>query len=193
MTQTSGDNAVTAVSNLTGDYQIDPAHTRIGFSTRHAMVTTVRGSFGEFEGTAHLDEADPSKSSAKITIKAASVTTGQEQRDAHLRTGDFFDVETYPEITFVSTAAEKIDDETYKLTGDLKIRDVEKPLTVEFTYNGSAKDPFGNVRAGFDGRATLNRKDFGLTWNAALETGGFLVSDKIKLEFDVAAVKLADS
>jgi polyisoprenoid-binding protein YceI len=98
-------------------------------------------------------------------------------------------VEAYPEITFVSTAVQQIDEETLRLTGDLTIKDVTKPVTVEFTFNGLAKDPFGNLRAGFEGRAVLNRKDWGLTWNAALETGGFLVSDKIKLEFDVSAVK----
>jgi polyisoprenoid-binding protein YceI len=180
----------TAIQDLTGDYSLDVAHTRVGFTARHAMVTSVRGSFADFEGTAYLDAADPARSSAKLTIKAASISTGQEQRDAHLRSPDFFDVEKYPEITFVSTGAEQLDDDAFRLTGDLTVKDVTKPITVEFAYNGSAKDPFGNLRAGFEGRATLSRKDWGLTWNAALETGGFLVSDKIRLEFDVSAVKL---
>jgi polyisoprenoid-binding protein YceI len=180
----------TAIQDLTGDYSLDVAHTRIGFVARHAMVTSVRGSFGEFEGAVHLDAADPTRSSAKVTIKAASISTGQEQRDAHLRSPDFFDVENYPEITFVSTGVAEVDEETYRLTGDLTVKDVTKPITVEFTFNGSAKDPFGNLRGGFEGQATLRRKDWGLTWNAALETGGFLVSDKVKLEFDVSAVKL---
>jgi polyisoprenoid-binding protein YceI len=179
-----------AIQDLTGTYQLDVAHTRIGFVARHAMVTSVRGSFGEFEGEAHLDAADPTKSTAKVTIKVASLSTGQDQRDAHLRSPDFFDVETYPEITFASTGVEQVDSETYRVTGDLTIKDTTRPVTVEFTFNGSAKDPFGNLRAGFEGKATVNRKDWGLTWNAALETGGFLVSDKIKLEFDVSAVKL---
>lgn len=179
-----------AIQDLTGDYTLDVAHSRIGFNARHAMVTTVRGSFGEFEGTAHLDAADPSQSSAKLTVKVASLTTGQEQRDAHLRSPDFFDIETYPEITFSSTSVEKVDDETYRLTGDLTIKDQTKPVTVEFTFNGSAKDPYGNLRAGFEGKVTVNRKDWGLSWNAALETGGLLVSDKIKLEFDVSAIKI---
>lgn len=179
-----------AIEDLTGDYTLDVAHTRIGFSARHAMVTTVRGSFGDFEGTAHLDATDPTKSSAKLTIKVASLSTGQEQRDAHLRSPDFFDVEAYPEITFTSTSAKRVDDETYRLTGDLSIRHQTKPVTVEFAFNGSAKDPYGNLRAGFEGKATVNRKDWGLSWNAALETGGLLVSDKIKLEFDVSAIKL---
>lgn len=179
-----------AIEDLTGDYTLDVAHTRIGFSARHAMVTTVRGSFGDFEGTAHLDATDPTKSSAKLTIKVASLSTGQEQRDAHLRSPDFFDVEANPEITFTSTSAERVDDETYRLTGDLSIRHQTKPVTVEFAFNGSAKDPYGNLRAGFEGKTTVNRKDWGLSWNAALETGGLLVSDKIKLEFDVSAIKL---
>jgi polyisoprenoid-binding protein YceI len=179
-----------AIQDLTGDYQLDVAHTRLGFTARHAMVTSVRGAFEEFEGTATLDAADPTRSSANLTIKVASLSSGQEQRDAHLRSADFFDVENYPDITFVSTGVEQLDDETFNLTGDLTIKDVTKPVTVKFTFNGSAKDPFGNLRAGFDGATTLNRKDWGLTWNAALETGGFLVSDKIKLEFDVSAVKL---
>ncbi len=179
-----------AIADLTGDYALDVAHSRISFSARHAMVTTVRGAFEDFEGTAHLDAADPSKSSAKLSIKVTSVTTGQEQRDAHLRGADFFDVETHPEITFTSTSAEQVDDDTYRLSGDLTIRDATKPVTVDFTFNGSAKDPYGNLRAGFEGRTTINRKDWGLSWNAALETGGLLVSDKIKLEFDVSAIKL---
>jgi len=191
MTSTNFEAAPSAaIEDLTGDYTLDVAHTRIGFSARHAMVTTVRGSFGDFEGTAHLDATDPTKSSAKLSIKVASLSTGQEQRDAHLRSPDFFDVEANPEITFTSTSAKRVDDETYRLTGDLSIRHQTKPVTVEFAFNGSAKDPYGNLRAGFEGKTTVNRKDWGLSWNAALETGGLLVSDKIKLEFDVSAIKL---
>ena len=191
MTITDFDTPTTsAIEDLTGDYSLDVAHTRIGFTARHAMVTSVRGSFQEFEGTAHLDAADPSKSSAKLTIKVASLTTGQEQRDAHLLSPDFFDVERFPEISFESTAVEQLDDDTYRLIGDLTIKDQTRPVAVDFTFNGSAKDPFGNLRAGFEGSASVNRKDWGLTWNAALETGGFLVADKVKFEFDVSAVKL---
>ncbi|HLL08177.1 MAG TPA: YceI family protein [Nocardioidaceae bacterium] len=190
MTITDLDPTTAAIEDLSGDYSLDVAHTRIGFSARHAMVTSVRGSFQDFEGTAHLDAADPTKSSAKLTIQVASLTTGQEQRDAHLRSPDFFDVETYPEITFESTDVEQLDGDTYRLVGDLTIKDQTQPVSVDFTFNGSAKDPFGNLRAGFEGRATVNRKDWGLTWNAALETGGFLVADKVKFEFDVSAVKL---
>jgi polyisoprenoid-binding protein YceI len=188
---TDFDTAPTAaIEDLSGDYEFDVAHTRVGFVARHAMVTSVRGAFTQFDGSAHIDAADPSRSSAKVTLKAASIDTGNSQRDGHLTSADFFDVETFPEITFVSTRVERVADDEFRVHGDLTVKDVTKPATVSLTFNGSAKDPFGNLRAGFEGTATLNRKDWGLTWNAALETGGFLVSDKIKLEFDVSAVKL---
>jgi polyisoprenoid-binding protein YceI len=180
----------TAIEDLTGDYQLDPAHTRIGFVARHAMVTKVRGTFKQFEGSAHLDAQDPTKSSATLRIKTDSIDTGSEQRDAHLRTNDFFDAPNHPEIVFESTSAERIDDDTYRLAGDLTIKGVTKPVSVDFEFTGSAKDPFGNLRAGFEGTATVNRKDWDLTWNAPLETGGFLVSDRVVLEFDVSAIKL---
>jgi polyisoprenoid-binding protein YceI len=189
----STETATPAIADLTGDYQIDPAHTRLGFVARHAMVTKVRGTFREVDGSIHLDAQDPTKSSAQVKVNVASITTDQDQRDAHLRGGDFFDVEKFPELTFTSTSAEKVDDETYKLTGDLTIRGVTKPVTIEFEYTGSAKDPFGNLRAGFEGKTEINRKDWDLSWNAALETGGFLVSDKIKLELDVSAIRLTPS
>jgi polyisoprenoid-binding protein YceI len=182
-----------AIENLSGDYEFDTAHTRIGFVARHAMVTSVRGAFTDLGGTVHVDAADPSRSSAKVVLKAAGIDTGNEQRDGHLRSGDFFDVDSYPEITFVSTGIERVTDDEFRVTGDLTVKDITRPVTVDLTFNGSARDPFGNLRAGFEGTATVHRKDWGLTWNAALETGGFLVSDKIKLEFDVSAVKLAPS
>jgi polyisoprenoid-binding protein YceI len=178
-----------AIADLTGNYVLDVAHTRLGFSARHAMVTTVRGSFGEFEGTAKIDAADPTKSSVEIRLKVASITTGQQQRDEHLRSSDFLEIEKYPEIVFRSTAVEQVDDETATITGDLTIKDVTRPISIDFTITGSAKDPFGNLRAGFEGSTTINRTDWGLTWNAALETGGVLVSDKVKLEFDVSAIQ----
>lgn len=182
------DPSTSALEDVTGDYTLDVTHTRIGFSARHAMVTAVRGQFDEFEGNAHLDLNNPAASSANVRIKVASVSTGQEQRDVHLRTGDFFDAEVFPEIVFASTNVEKADEETLLVTGDLTIKDVTRPVTVEFTLNGSAKDIYGNMRVGFEGAATINRKDWGLSYNAALETGGVLISDKIKLEFDVSAI-----
>jgi polyisoprenoid-binding protein YceI len=180
----------TGIEDLSGDYQFDVAHTRIYFVARHAMVTSVRGHFHEFDGRLHLDAGDPAASTAEITVKVASLDTGQEQRDAHLRSPDFFDVETYPDMTFRSTEVAAVDEDTYRVTGDLMVRDQTRPVTLDVTFNGSAKDPFGNLRAGFEGRGVVNRKDWGLTWNAALETGGFMVSDKIRIEFDVSAVKL---
>ncbi|GAA0226023.1 YceI family protein [Cryptosporangium japonicum] len=179
------------LSDLTGEYTLDVSHTRIGFVARHAMVTKVRGSFNEFEGSAVVDGDNPEKSSAKVTIKTASIDTRNEQRDGHLRTNDFLDPETYPEITFVTTAVQAVDADNYEVTGDLTIKGVTKSITIPFAFEGAAKDPFGNVRIGFEGSVTINRQDFGITWNAALETGGVLVSDKITLEFEVSAIKNA--
>ena len=177
-----------AIDDITGDYTLDVTHTRIGFSARHAMVTTVRGQFTEFEGVAHVDTAHPSASSAKVNIRAASISTGQADRDAHLRSADFFDADTFPELTFVATDVTRVDASTWTVTGDLSIKGVTNPVSIDFESNGSARDPFGNLRVGFEGSTTINRKDWGLTWNAALETGGVLVSEKIKLEFDVSAI-----
>jgi polyisoprenoid-binding protein YceI len=184
------DAPTSAVEDITGDYTIDAAHTRLGFSARHAMVTTVRGQFGDFAGTAHVDAANPAASTVSLTIQTASIDTGVADRDGHLKSGDFFDAEANPEITFVSTKVER-DGDDWAVTGDLTIKGVTKPVTVELESTGSARDPFGNLRVGFEGSATINRKDWGLTWNAALETGGVLVSEKIKLEFDVSAIRNA--
>ncbi|TQM62751.1 YceI family protein [Humibacillus xanthopallidus] len=186
------DEAVTeaasvAVADITGDYTLDPSHTRIGFSARHAMVTKVRGHFDQFEGSAHVDTATPANSSVTVTIEAASVTTGNEQRDGHLKTPDFFDIANYPQITFVSTNVER-DGSEWDITGDLTINGVTKSVTIPFEETGSAKDPFGNTRVGFEGEVTIDRTEWNLSFNAALETGGVLVSEKVKLEFDVSAI-----
>ncbi|WP_026875266.1 YceI family protein [Jiangella gansuensis] len=181
----------TDFTQLTGDYTIDASHTRIGFVARHAMVTKVRGAFNEFDGGFHIDGEDPSRSTAKVVIKAASIDTRNEQRDGHLRTNDFLEIETYPEITFVSTSVEQIDETTFRVTGDLTIKDVTRPVSVDFDYHGSAVDPFGNARVGFEGSVVINRKDFNVTWNAPLEAGGVLVSEKVTLEFEVSAIKSA--
>ena len=180
-----------ALTELTGTWTLDPAHTRIGFVARHAMVTKVRGSFNEFEGTAVLDGANPANSHAEVTIKAASIDTRNAQRDEHLRSNDFLAMQEYPEITFTSTGARQVDDTTFELTGDLTIRGVTKSVTIPFTFEGAAKDPFGNLRAGFEGSVAINRKDWGVTWNAALEGGGVLVSDRVTLEFEISAIKNA--
>jgi polyisoprenoid-binding protein YceI len=179
------------LSHLTGTYTIDPTHSEIAFSVRHAMVTTVRGQFTEYDGKLQLDGANPAASTAELTIKVVSIDTNQEQRDGHLRTGDFFDAESHPEITFTSTAAEQVDAETYRLTGDLTIKGTTKPVSIDFTFNGAAKDLYGNERVGFEGSTTINRTDWGLSYNAALETGGVLIGEKVKLSFDISAIKAA--
>jgi len=175
---------------LTGDYTLDLAHTRIGFSARHAMVTKVRGQFNEFDGSVSLDAENPVNSKVEITIKAASIDTRNPDRDAHLRSNDFLAMEEFPEITFRSTHVEQTSDSNYDVTGDLTIRGVSRPVTVNFELNGGAQDPWGNFRVGFEGNTTINRKDWGVNWNAAMEAGGVLVSDKVNLEFEVEAVKV---
>lgn len=182
------DAGTNAVDDIAGDYTLDITHSRLGFSARHAMVTTVRGQFADFEGTAHVDTANPAASTAKVSIKAASIDTGNADRDGHLRSADFFDAETFPELTFVATDVARTDAVTWRITGDLTIKGVTNPVSIDFESTGSARDPYGNLRVGFEGSATISRKDWGLSWNAALETGGVLVSDKIKLEFDVSAI-----
>jgi polyisoprenoid-binding protein YceI len=188
-----GDTSTTTVgahlTSLTGDYTIDPTHSEVGFSVRHVMVTTVRGRFTEYEGKLRLDGGNPAASSADVTIKVASIDTNQAQRDEHLRADDFFDAETYPEITFRSTAAKQTGAETFRLTGDLAIKGRSKSVSIDFTCNGSAIDPYGNLRVGFEGSTTVSRGDWGLSYNAALEGGGVLIGDKIKLTFDISAIK----
>ena len=188
MSNSPFDPATTVIDDITGDYTLDLTHSRLGFSARHAMVTTVRGAFTDFSGTAHVDTANPAASKVEVTIKTASIDTGVPDRDAHLRSADFFDAEKNPEITFRSTDVQR-DGDDWTVTGDLTISGITKPVSIEFESTGSARDPFGNIRIGFEGHTTISRKDWGLTWNAALETGGFLVSDKIKLEFDISAIQ----
>ena len=176
-----------------GTYTIDPTHSRIGFVARHAMVTKVRGSFNEFAGTGTFDADNPANSHLQLTIQAASIDTRNADRDGHLRSNDFFDMEAYPEITFVSTAVEQTDDDEYQVTGDLTIKGVTNSVTIEFEYTGTAVDPYGNTRIGLDGKTTVNRKDWGVNWNAALEAGGVLVSEKVTLEFEVSAIRTDDA
>src|ERR1700760_3211451 len=162
--------ATSQLTALTGTYTLDPAHSRIGFVARHAMVTKVRGSFNEFEGTAVLDGDSPANSSANVTIQVNSIDTRQAQRDDHLRSNDFLSMDEYPTITFASTGARQVDDENFELTGDLTVKGVTKSVTIPFEYQGAAQDPFGNARVGFEGSVAINRKDFGVNFNAALET-----------------------
>lgn len=182
--------AATGLAALTGTYDIDPTHSSLEFATKHAMVTTVRGRFSDFDGVLHLDGNDPTKSSAEVNIRVASLDSRSTDRDNHLRGADFFDVEKHPEMTFRSTRAALGDDENeYRLWGDLTIRGVTREVELQLTFTGTAVDPWGKQRVGFEGHATLNRKDWGLTWNVALEAGGLLVSDKVKLNLDIAAVR----
>ncbi|MEF9906569.1 YceI family protein [Streptomyces sp. P9-A2] len=176
---------------LTGDYTIDPSHTTLGFVARHAMVTNVKGSFQEFTGTLRLDGSAPASSTATFDVEMASIETGSADRDGHLKSADFFKVEEFPKMTFRSTKVEALGGDDYRITGDLTILGTTKPLAIDLEFNGAATDPFGNQRVGFEGKAEILRSEWGLTWNAALETGGVLVSDKIKLNFDISAIKNA--
>ncbi len=178
-------------AELTGTWEIDSAHSTVGFAAKHAVVATTRGHFTEFSGGVTIDAADPSASAAWLDIVASSLTTGNGQRDGHLLGPDFFDVENHPTITFRS-ASVSVDGDEIVLDGDLTIRGVSRPVQVRWEFGGVAADPWGGVRTGFEGTATVNRKDWGLTWNVALETGGFLVSDKIKLVLEIEAAKKTD-
>ncbi|QGF25021.1 polyisoprenoid-binding protein [Raineyella fluvialis] len=175
---------------LDGTYNLDPSHTQIGFVARHAMVTKVRGRFAEFSGSASTKAGlvDPK---IEVTVQVPSISTNDEGRDGHLKSADFFDVEQFPTITFSSTDVTAVADDTLRVAGELTIKDVTKPVTIDFEYAGAALDPFGNQRVGLEGSTVVDRKEFGLTWNAALETGGVLVSDKITLEFEISAIKAA--
>jgi polyisoprenoid-binding protein YceI len=190
---TMTDTATTTFTSdqLTGEYTLDPTHTRLGFVTRHAMVTKVRGSFNDFDSEIHIDAAEPARSSAKVVIRVDSIDTRNPDRDAHLRSNDFFAMDEFPTITFESTGAEQVSDDVFRITGDLTIRGVSKPVSADLEFTGAAQDPFGNQRVGFEGSMTLNRKDWGISWNAALETGGVLVSEKVTLEFELSAIKSA--
>jgi polyisoprenoid-binding protein YceI len=171
-----------------GTWAIDASHSTVGFVARHLMVSKVRGRFGTVDGTITIAD-DPFQSSVSATVDASSIDSGDAKRDEHLRSADFFDVETYPTISFQSTKVEDRGDGTYALTGDLTVHGVTRAVTWDLEYDGTAKDPWGGTRAGFSASTDVNRKDWGLEWNVALEAGGFLVSDKIHLTLEVEAVK----
>ncbi|HEY3159293.1 MAG TPA: YceI family protein [Vicinamibacterales bacterium] len=180
----------TATSPTKTTYSIDKAHSEATFQVRH-LLTKVRGRFSDFEGTIEFDQQQPERSSANLTIKAASIDTNERDRDAHLRSADFFDAENLPTLTFTSGTISRRVDQRFDVTGDLTIRGVTRPVTFEVTFLGKAKDPWGNERIAFEAEATINRKDFGLHWNAALETGGFLVGDEVKISLSVQAIPTA--
>lgn len=175
--------------DLSGDWDIDPAHSRIGFSAKHAMVTNVRGAFNDVTGNLHVDFDDPDRSTAEIVLQVASIDTRNAQRDEHLRSADFFDVEQWPEIVFRSNRIEEVADNALVVSGDLTIRDVTKPITIPIEFTGAHTDATGALRAGFEGTRRVDRREFGLEWNVALDTGGWLVSEKITLEFELSAIK----
>ncbi len=180
-------------AGMTGNWTLDPAHTRLGFSARHAMVTKVRGEFDNFEGTAFIDADNPAASHVEVTIQTDSISTRNEMRDKHLRTNDFLEVETYPTITFKSTNVEKLDDEHVRITGDLTIKATTKQISIDFEIGGISQDPFGNTRMGFEGTSSLNRQDYGVAFNAALETGGVLVSDKVGIDIEISIIKVVEA
>lgn len=183
----------TLPAELTGTWAVDSAHSTVGFAVKHAMVSTTRGRFTAFTGGATIDAENPGNSSAWLDIEASSVDTGNERRDGHLQSPDFWDAANNPKITFRSNSAVLKSDDELVMTGDLTIKNVTKPVDITWTFGGVAKDPFGGGwKSGFEGVATVNREDWGLTWNAAVETGGFLISDKVKLVLEVEADKQDD-
>jgi polyisoprenoid-binding protein YceI len=173
----------------TGTWTIDPSHSSIEFSVRHMMVAKVKGRFGKFSGTVNVPD-DRLASSVAVTIDAASVDTRDENRDNHLRSADFLDVATYPELTFKSTGISQKGDH-YELRGDLTIKAVSRPVSLDVEFEGVGPDPYGGTRAGFSATTTISRADFGLTWNAALETGGVVVGDEVRISIEVELVKQA--
>lgn len=174
---------------LTGVYTIDPVHSTIGFSVRHAMISNVRGKFASFEGLLRVDGSEPARSEAHVSIQTQSVDTGIPDRDAHLRGPEFFDSSTFPLMAFRSTGIVPVGDDEFRLVGHLRIRDIELPIAIDLTFGGASQDSYGQHRIGFEGTAALQRSDWGLTWNTALESGGVLISDKVKLIFDISAVR----
>ncbi|TDE14209.1 YceI family protein [Jiangella asiatica] len=174
---------------LTGNYVIDPAHSRFGFVARHAMVTKVRGAFNVFEGSVWVDGENPANSTVELTIKTDSIDTRNPDRDAHLRSNDFMAMDEHPDITFTSTEITWTDQDGFEVTGDLTIKGVTRSVTIPLSFEGQATDPFGTERIGFEGSTTVSRTDFGVDWNAPLAAGGVLVGDKIILEFEISAIK----
>ncbi|BAJ62542.1 YceI family protein [Anaerolinea thermophila] len=171
-------------------WQIDTAHTQIQFTVRHLMISKVRGWFEKFSGTVNLDESNPENTSVDVVIDAASINTREPQRDAHLRSADFLDAEHYPHLTFKSTRVERTGERTARLYGDLTIRGVTKPVVLDVTFNGMLTNPWGMTSAGFSATTTINRKDWGLEWNVALEAGGWLVGDEVEIAIEAELIKV---
>ncbi len=172
-------------------WNLDPTHSELVFKVKHLMISNVKGEFRKFQAELNSDGNDFSKATIKATIDAASIFTNEDNRDTHLKSADFFDVENYPELTFAGVSFKKVDDETYELKGRLTIKGVTKEVKLDVEFGGLMIDPYGNEKAGFSLSGKINRKDFGLNWNAALETGGVLVSDEVKISAEVQFVKQA--
>jgi polyisoprenoid-binding protein YceI len=173
-------------------YQIDHAHSQIQFTVRHMMISKVRGWFEKFNGTVHLDEQNPVNTTVEIEIDAASINTREEKRDGHLRSADFLNAENYPALTFKSKNVDLLGSDRAQLTGDLTIRGITREVVLDVEYSGSAKSPWGTTSFGFNSRTVINRKDWDLTWNAALETGGMLVGDEITIDIELELVQVPE-
>jgi polyisoprenoid-binding protein YceI len=176
----------------TAVWNIDPTHTHAEFGVRHLMISTVKGHFSDVAGTVIVEDGDATTAQVDVTIGVASIDTRVEQRDQHLRSPDFFDVERFPALTFRSTKVERAGEDRFRVLGDLTIRDVTRPVTLEVEGTGGLTDPWGNERAGYAATTRINRKDFGLNWNQALETGGVLVGDDVKISLEVELVRASD-
>lgn len=174
-------------------WMIDPAHSRIEFLVRHMMISKVRGVFENFTGSVALDEENPENTAVEVEIDASSINTREERRDAHLRSADFLDAENYPTLTFRSKTVERLGENAARMTGELTIRGVTRPVVMDVEFNGIAKSPWGQESAGFTAHTAINRKDWGLTWNQALETGGVLVSDEIEINIELELIKQLES
>ena len=172
-------------------WNFDTSHSSINFSVRHMMIAKVRGRFQTWSGTLELDDDDLTRSRVEVAIDATSLDTRDDKRDAHLRSADFFDVEHHPKLVFTSTSIERVGEDAVAITGDLSIRGITQQVTLAVELNGRAKDPWGGLRAGFSAKTTINRKDFGLHWNAALEAGGVLVGEKVEITLDIQAIQAA--
>lgn len=175
----------------TTTWGLDTSHSEVHFKIKHLMISTVTGTIGTFEGSVETENEDFSTAKVKFSADASSITTGDAQRDGHLATADFFEVETHPKLTFESTSFEKKSDSKYIMNGNLNIRGISKPVSLDVEFTGIAKDPWGNTKAGFNIEGRVNRKDWGLNWNAALEAGGFLLSDEVRILAEVQLAKQA--
>lgn len=177
----------------TTKWLLDPTHSELGFKVKHLMISNVSGTFKSFSAEMETEDADLTRARIKLTAQVASISTNNDQRDAHLRNSDFFEADTYPELQFLSTRVEKVDNETFNLFGELTLKGVTKPVKLTVDYNGVTKDPWGNQRAGFTVSGKINRKDWGLSYNAVLETGGVALGEEVKISADIQMVKEAVS